>query len=491
MNSWLNKARPAAASQALVVAALLGMLLGCASPAPTAAPSLNVPASFGGPDTGLWQSARTASPEVPDDWWRLFDDPVLADLQAQLAVDNQNLKAAEAQWRAAVAALAGSRAAQSPTVTLGTGATRSRNATTTSASGTTSTNAALATTYALSGSVSWEVDLWGKVSGAVQAAGARLQASRDDLLAARLALQGTLAQTYFALRASEAQGDAVGRAVQAYERSLVLTQNRYAAGVASAADVAQAQTQLKTAQAQQLTLSTQRAQYQNALAVLLGQPPSVFQVAPTARLPQAPQAPLLLPATLLQRRPDIAAAERRVAAANAQVGVTQAAFFPALTLSASGGYRSSVWSELLEAPHRFWSLGPALALTLWDGGARRAATDQALAAVDQAAAVYRQTVLTAFQEVEDNLAALSNLREETAVQADSLAAAQRAQDIALNQYRAGTVSYLNVVTAQTAALSAERSLIDARNRQLQAVAQLLKNAAGRWDGGTPASPGSL
>jgi len=420
-----------------------------------------------------WQDARAASPDVPDDWWLQFDDPVLTGLQARVLVNNQNLQTVLAQLRTAEASLASSRAARYPTVTGSLGETRSRSGTSTSASPVNIVSA--------SANASWDADLWGRLAGAVDVAGAQLQASRDDLLAARLSVQISLAQSYFSLRSTEAQAESVARAVAAYDKSLQLTRNRYGAGVASSADVAQALTQLKSAQAQLIELRLQRSQLEHAIAVLLGEVPANFSLPVTARLPRLPEAPQLLPANLLQRRPDIAAAERRVAAANAQVGVTKAAFFPALTLSASAGYRANQWADLTSLPHRFWSLGPSLALALFDAGGREAVTNQALAAVDQAAANYRQVVLTAFQEVEDNLVAVASLRDEAAVQAEALEAAQRALSITENQYKAGTVSYLNVISAQSTALSAENTLTSVKNRQLLAVGQLLKNAAGRWD----------
>src|SRR5450830_421953 len=464
--------RPAA------LALLLG--LGACSQAPVyQRPEVTTTAAF---REAAWQDARAASPDVPDDWWLQFDDPVLTGLQARVLVNNQNLQTVLAQLRTAEASLASSRAARYPTVTGSLGETRSRSGTTSS-----STSASPVNIVSASANASWDADLWGRLAGAVDVSGAQLQASRDDLLATRLSVQISLAQSYFSLRSTEAQAESVARAVAAYEKSLQLTRNRYGAGVASSADVAQAQTQLKSAQAQLIELRLQRSQLEHAIAVLLGEVPANFSLPVTARLPRLPEAPQLLPATLLQRRPDIAAAERRVAAANAQVGVTKAAFFPSLTLSANAGYRSNQWSDLTSLPHRFWSLGPSLALALFDAGGRDAVTNQALAAVDQAAANYRQVVLTAFQEVEDNLVAVAALRDEAAVQAEALEAAQRALSITENQYKAGTVSYLNVITAQSTALSAENTLTSVQNRQLLAVGQLLKNAAGRWD--TPlASP---
>ena len=459
------------------IAALMALTLGACSQAPVyQRPEVATSTTF---RESAWQDARAGSPDVPDDWWLQFDDPVLTGLQARVLVNNQNLQTVLAQWRTAEASLASSRAARYPTVTGSLGETRSRSGTTSSTG--TSTSASPVNIVSASANASWDTDLWGRLAGAVDVAGAQLQASRDDLLAARLSVQILLAQSYFSLRSAETQAESVARAVAAYEKSLQLTQNRYGAGVASAADVAQAQTQLKSAQAQLIELRLQRSQLEHAIAVLLGEVPANFSLPVTARLPSLPEAPRLLPASLLQRRPDIAAAERRVAAANAQVGVTKAAFFPALTLSASAGYRANQWADLTSLPHRFWSLGPSLALALFDAGGREAVTNQALAAVDQAAANYRQVVLTAFQEVEDNLAAVAALRDEAAVQAEALEAAQRALAITENQYKAGTVSYLNVITAQSTALSAENTLTAVRNRQLLAVGQLLKNAAGRWD----------
>jgi NodT family efflux transporter outer membrane factor (OMF) lipoprotein len=458
----------------LCTAAAFAVLLTGCNTAPTyAKPDIDIPASF--KETAGWKLADPNAAAVPDDWWRLFDDPVLNDLQAQVVVGNQNLAASLAQYRVAQAALASSRAGLLPTFGVGASASRSSSGSV-NASGT-----APGTSYSVSGSANWEIDLWGRIAGTVDSAQARLQASQDDLAAARLSTQATLAQAYFALRATEAQAALLERTLEAYRRSLELTQNRYAAGVASSADVAQAQTQLKAAQAQLLDANSSRAQLEHAIAVLLGKAPAAFNLSRTAALPEVPAVPLQLPASLLERRPDIAAAERRVAAANAQIGVARAAFFPALTLSAGVGYRNDTLANLISSPNLFWSLGPALALSIFDGGARQAAVDSARAGTEQAAANYRQTVLTALQEVEDNLVEANSLQEQIAVQAEALEAARKVLEVVNNQYRAGTVSYLNVVTAQATVLSTERALLDLRNRRLAAVNQLLKNIAGRWD----------
>lgn len=459
-------------SELMALAAAL--LLAACNTAPTyTRPSLDIPGTF--KESAGWKPANPQAAEVPDAWWRLFSDPVLDELQAQVASGNFNLQAAAANYRAARASLAASRAGLLPT--FGAGASASR-----SSSGSVGANGSSpGNTYSVSGSASWEVDLWGRIAGEVSAAEARLQASQADVAAARLSIQATLAEAYFSLRAAEAQAALLDSTLQAYARSLELTQNRYSAGVASAADVAQAQTQLKSTQAQFSAANSSRAQLEHAIAVLLGKAPANFSLARSAALPAVPEVPMQLPSSLLERRPDIAAAERRVAAANAEIGVARAAFFPSLTLSASAGYRGASIGNLISSPNLFWSFGPALALALFDGGARQAAVDSARAGTDAATANYRQTVLTAFQEVEDNLVDAASLQEQIALQAEALAAAQRVLEVVNNQYRAGTVSYLNVVTAQATALATERNLLDLRSRRLAAVNQLLKNIAGRWD----------
>ncbi|MBC7699249.1 efflux transporter outer membrane subunit [Aquabacterium sp.] len=456
-----------------VFALLLG---GCAVTRvdpPTPAPS---PSQF--KETALWQRApSSAVGKVPDEWWTLFNDPMLNELQSQLVIGNENLKSAVAQVASARAELGASRAAQLPTLSAGLSGSRSDSG---SQSSSASNQRGPQNSVSLSATAAWELDLWGRLSQATSGSEARYQASVADLASARLSAQATLAQTYLSMRAAEAQQALIERSIAGYQRSLDLTQARYQSGVAAQTDVLQAQTQLKTAQVQGLEAATQRAQLEHALAVLLGKAPSAFSIAVNAALPQAPEVPTVLPATLLERRPDIAAAQQRVNAAYAQIGVADAAFFPALTLSATAGYRNTSLSNLLSAPNLFWSIGPALAQTLLDGGARRSASDQARANADLATSSYRQTVLTAFQEVEDNLVLASQLRAEAQMQQEALQYAQRNLDITNEQYRVGTVSYLNVVTAQTSALSSERTLLDVRNRQLAAVNQLLKNIAGRW-----------
>jgi NodT family efflux transporter outer membrane factor (OMF) lipoprotein len=426
-------------------------------------------------EAGDWQRAAADAP-VPDDWWTLFKDPVLDDLVGRLAVGNESLKSSAAAVAGARAALEASRSALLPTLSASLAATRSASPPATTAPGATNPS----NSVSLGASASWEVDLWGRLSQASSGAAASLQASVDELAAARLSAQATLVQTYLSLRTAEAQAALLERSVAAYQRALELTQVRYDGGVAARTDVLQARTQLGGAQAQLAESTALRAQLEHVIAVLLGLPPSAFALERSAALPGAPMVPQTLPATVLERRPDIAAAERRVAAAYAQVGVADAAFFPALTLSASAGYRRSSLADLLSAPNQFWSIGPTLAQAIFDGGQRKLASAQARASADQATSAYRQTVLTALQEVEDNLVLADQLQREAQFQQQALQAAQQNLEITLDQYRAGTVSYLSVVTAQNAALTSESSLLAVRSRQLAAVSQLLKNIAGRW-----------
>ncbi|HEV2007809.1 MAG TPA: efflux transporter outer membrane subunit, partial [Burkholderiales bacterium] len=301
-----------------------------------------------------------------------------------------------------------------------------------------------------------------------------------DLETARLLAQAELALNYFQLRVLDAQQQLLDDSVAAFQKSLDVTRNRYNAGVAGKVDVVQGETQLKSTKAQAIDIGVQRAQLEHAIAILIGKPPAEFALARIALDVAIPSVPLGLPSELLERRPDIAAAERRVAAANAQVGVAQAAFFPALTLSASGGFQSSSLAQWLTLPSRFWAIGPAIAQSIFDAGLRRALTAQAIALFDANVAAYRQTVLGGFQEVEDNLAALRILEQEANVQDGAVQAARQSVDLTLNQYKAGTVSYLNVVTVQTAWLANERTAVGIRGQRLAATVTLVKALGGGW-----------
>jgi NodT family efflux transporter outer membrane factor (OMF) lipoprotein len=481
MTSHSPSARPRAAlttiAAAATTAALIALMSGCAvtrvdPPAPVAAP-----AQF--KEDALWKQARPAAAEpVPEQWWTLFDDPVLNDLQHRLVIGNENLKAAIAQVAGARAALEASRSALFPTLSVGVSGTRSKSPDGNVTNG--SINRGPTNSVQASLNASWEPDLWGRLRLASEGANASLQASADDLAAARLSTQATLAQTYFSLRTAEAQEALYDRSVKSYQRFLDLTQARYQSGVAARSDVLQAQTQLRSAEAQLLETRSTRGQLEHAIAVLLGLPPSALDLAKNAALPKPPAVPEMLPSQLLERRPDIAAAQRRVAAAYSQIGVADAAYFPSLTLTASGGYRNSTLTDLLSAPNLFWSLGPSLAQAIFDGGQRKLASAQARTSAEVATSTYRQTVLTALQEVEDNLILTDHLREEARLQQEALDAAQRNLELVTDQYRAGTVSFLDVTTAQNSAFSAEATLLSVRNRQLAAINLLLKNVAGKW-----------
>ena len=406
--------------------------------------------------------------------WTVLNDPVLDRLQRQLLQDNLTLATASVQVRRAQASLATAQASLWPSVNLNTGVTRSAN----------QLGAAPGTSYSLGAPVSWEVQLWGRVDALSTVARAGVQASQEDLAAARLSLQATLVSTYVGLRTAERQEQVLRQAEAAQQRSLELTQARYQSGVVSAADVAQAQSQWKSTQAQRLDVGTQRAQLENALAVLLGKTPAQLQIDPLpadALWPPAVAAlPSLLPSTLIQRRPDIRAAQQRVVAANAQIGVARAAFFPTLNFAANAGYRNPDLGSLISTSSRAWSLGPSLAFSVFDGGQRRAAQADAEAALEQATLAYRQVVLTAFQEVEDNLVAASQLQDQAQALSEALVAAQRNLSLTQEQYKAGTVSYLNVVQAQTTALTAQRSLLDVQSRRVLALNLLMKNVAGAY-----------
>ncbi len=406
--------------------------------------------------------------------WTVLNDPVLDRLQTQLLQGNLSLATAAVQVRRAQASLATAQASLWPSVNLNTGMTRSAN----------QLGAAPGTSYSLGAPVSWEVQLWGRVDALSTVARAGVQASQEDLSAARLSLQATLVSTYVGLRTAERQEQVLRQAEAAQQRSLELTQARYRSGVVSAADVAQAQSQWKSTQAQRIDVGTQRAQLEHALAVLLGKTPAELQVDPLPANASWPPAvaplPTLLPGTLIQRRPDIRAAQQRVVAANAQIGVARAAFFPTLNFSANAGYRNPELGSLISTSSRAWSLGPSLAFSVFDGGQRRAAQADAEAALEQATIAYRQVVLTAFQEVEDNLVAASQLQDQAQALDEALGAAQRNLSLTQEQYKAGTVSYLNVVQAQTAALTAERSLLEAQSRRVLALTLLMKNVAGAY-----------
>jgi NodT family efflux transporter outer membrane factor (OMF) lipoprotein len=438
-----------------------------------------------------WKIALPQDGASRGPWWERFEDPALNALEARVSAANLNLVVAEATYRQARALVRQARSAYFPTATLGVGYTRSHSSENLgSLSGTTGAGAQNST-GARSGSsgsnffqlpldIAWEPDFWGKVRRSVESGQASAQASAGDLETARLSFSAELAQDYFQLRTLDAQKQLLDATVAAFEQSLTLTRTRHSAGVASQVDVAQAEAQLKSAQAQDLDVGVLRAQLEHAIALLVGQPPANFSLPASPLATGPPSIPVGVPSELLQRRPDVAAAERRVAAANAQIGVAIAAFYPTITLSASAGFESSGIATWLTWPSRFFAVGPGISQTLFDGGLRRAQTDAARAAYDASVATYRQTVLGAFQGVEDNLAALHILQDEARVQDEAVAAARQSVTLTTSQYRAGTVSYLNVITTQTIALGNEITAVQLLGRRMTAAVLLVEALGGGW-----------
>jgi NodT family efflux transporter outer membrane factor (OMF) lipoprotein len=428
------------------------------------------------PPGGEWKSAEPQDRASRGRWWEVFGDPALDRLEERVAAANQTVLQAEATWRAARAAARVARADLFPTVSAGASATRSEGAARVLGSPQGGANV-----YELSGAFSWELDLWGRVRRTVEQQVSLAQATAADLENARLSLEAELASDYFALRGTDAEKQLLDTNVAAYETTLKLTRDRHAQGVASGVDVAQAETQWSSTRAQAVDLSLTRAQLEHAIAVLAGEPPSELTI-PVSPLPDVvpPAIPAELPSALLERRPDIAAAERRAAAANAGIGVAQAAFYPTLGITASGGYAGSTISRLIELPNRFWSIGASLVETLFSGGKLHAAKAQAVAQYDEAVAGYRETVLEGFRDVEDQLAALRILGDEAAEEAVAVEASERALALARTRYEGGITSYLEVVTAQAAALSNERTAVQLRSRRMEAAVGLVKALGGGW-----------
>ena len=430
---------------------------------------------------GKWKIAAPGDTRQRGEWWQVFGDAKLNALQTQLLAANQNVAAAAARYRQARAAAQAARASFFPSLGLTATSTRGSTSSAQQLLG----EGSVATQHTATLDASWELDVWGRIRREVEAGEASAQASAADYAAALLSAQAELAQNYFLLRVSDAQRELLERTVADDEKSLRLTQNQYNAGVAGRSDVVQAQAQLRAAQAAAIDIGIDRAQLEHAIAILVGKAPADVALAATDFEVALPDIPLALPSTLLERRPDVAAAERRVAAANAQIGVARAAYFPQLSLSASGGYSSDSFSDWFTAPNRFWSLGPSLALSLFDGGLRSAQSKQAVAAYDETVATYRQTVLGGLQEVEDNLVALDRLAREVQYQRDAVASAREALRLVNNQYKAGTVSFLNVLSAQTTAYTNERNLLQAQGRQYTASVLLIKALGGGWQAGDP------
>ena len=456
---------------ALGVAGLLLGSIACAVGPTYRRPDLPAPPAFKEGLPSGWKDAEPNDSALRGHWWEMYGDPALNALEEHVSISNQNVLAAEAQFREAQAAVRIAGAGRFPTVTV------SPSATGADAGGASSRQSV----YTLPVDVGYQVDVWGGIRRSVAANTAAAQASAAQLENARLLYQAELAADYFQVQGLDTSRRLLEDAVASYERYVQLTQDRYDGGVASMGDVTLAQTQLETARAQLIDLGVERAQIEHAIAVLTGKPPADVSI-PTASVSSPPPAvPIGIPSALLERRPDVAAAEREVAAANAQIGVAKAAFYPALILTAGFSSRTAVVADLLTLPTRFWSVGAELAETLFDAGKRRAQLRLTQAAYDATVANYRQTVLTGFQQVEDSLAALRVLADEAAIVDRAVDAAKRSLDISTAQYRGGLTNYLQVITAQTSVLQNQRTAAEILTRRQIASVSLIQALGGGWD----------
>ena len=460
---------------------VVAVLSGCAFTPKYERPATPNPAAF--KELQGWAPAAPADALERGPWWTLFADPVLDGLVRQVEVNNQNVAAAVAAYSQARALVAEQRAALFPTVTLTGGANRNGSGGGGGGSGNNgndNSNGRTSNSYRLNIGSSWEPDVWGRLRAGVSVAQANAQASAADLASARLSAQGELAADYFSLRSVDAQRALLATTIEGYQRVLKITQNRFDVGIVPHSDVYQAQTQLASAQSDDLTLARQRAQYEHAIAVLIGKAPADFALAPAQWNVTVPDVPVGVPSTLLERRPDIAASERAVAAANAQIGIVRSAYFPQIGLTASYGPSASAIGDLFKASSVAWALGLSATETIFNGGANRAAVLGANAAREQAVARYRQTALAAFADVEDRLAATRVLAQQQDLQRQASQAADKVEEQVLNRYKAGQVSYSEVVQAQVTALNARRALVQTQgNRQTTAVA-LIQALGGGW-----------
>lgn len=475
----MRDARSASAFGALV-AILIALFItsGCMVGPKYHKPDVPVSPAFKEPLPEGWKQAEPSDGQIKGKWWEMYNDPQLNALVEQVAISNQNVLAYAAQYSEAKAAVRVSRTGLFPTVTAGPSITHSLNS---SPNGNGITASGQRTAYSFPADLSWEADIWGSVRRSVNAASAQAQATAADLANAKLSYQSQLAQDYFSLHGVDSNIDVLQRTVGLYRDYLTLTHDRFAAGVASDLDLAQAESQLESAQAQLINLGVARAQYEHAVAVLTGRPPAAVNVEAAVLRSPPPKVPVAVPSVLLERRPDIAAQERLVAQGNEQIGIAKAAFFPTISLSGSAGFQSSSITTWLSWPSRMFSVGSSLAETVFDAGKRRATVAQYQAAYDATVATYRQTVLTAFQQVEDALAAERIYQEESLTVDQSVRSAQRALDLSTAQYRAGTIDYLTVINAQTALLSAQQTQVNLLTSRLTASVQLVASLGGGWD----------
>jgi NodT family efflux transporter outer membrane factor (OMF) lipoprotein len=452
-------------------------------------------------DTDGWKQAQPQDNVIHGKWWEIFSDPELNALEEQVNISNQNIAASFASFLEARALVNQARSQYFPTVTVNPSITSNRalelgssSATSSSGSGAgnhSSTTAVTYPEYSLPFDASWTPDLWGRIRNTVRGNVASAQASAADLENTRLTAQAEVAVDYYELRTQDALKQLLDSTVVAYKESLKLTQVLYRTGIDSDESVAQAETQLETTEAQDTNLGIARAQYEHAIALLVGKPASTFSIPVEPLRANPPAIPFGLPSQLLERRPDVAADERLMVQANAQIGVAKAAYFPTVTLTATAGLESSSIASWFTWPSRFWSVGPALAETIFDAGLRRATVQQYQAAWDQAVANYRETVLTAFQQVEDNLAALRILSQEIQQQDAAVKSAQRNLTVATNRYKLGIDPYLNVITAQTTLLSNQQTAVNLRMQQMTASVQLIEALGGGWSASQLPTPKEL
>jgi NodT family efflux transporter outer membrane factor (OMF) lipoprotein len=450
-------------------------------PATPTAPAFKEQSPESFKDSQEWQTAQPGDRKIRGDWWVMFGDPQLNALEDQLTASNQNLKVAEARLREARAAIRFNRSGLFPTISTSPSAVNERVSAHEPYFPPSEANNGTGN-YTLPVDLSYEVDLWGRVRRTINASREEAQATAADLATASLSLHAELAIDYFELRSADAQKQLLDDTVNAYSNALQLTVNRFEGGAAPKSDVAQAQTQLDAARVQDTDITEDRAEYEHAIATLIGEPPAKFSLppAPQAQL-RLPVIPVGLPSTLLERRPDIASDERRVAEANEQIGIARAAYFPTLTIGATGGFEGTTVTNWLNWPSRLWAVGPQLSETLFDAGRRHATSEAAQANYDGTVATYRQTTLNAFQEVEDNLAALRILEKEAEQQHQATASAQESLQLFTNRYEGGVDNYLQVITAQTISLADERNDIDIERRRIDASVLLVKAVGGGWD----------
>lgn len=449
-------------------------------------PTAEVPPIY--KEVGDWKTAQPNDQQLAGNWWEIFQDPQLNALEAQVNVSNQNLKAAEAQYTQARALVRYYRADLFPTIGVNPSATRNQYSQHRQPSSA-NFNGVSFTDLQIPFELSYQLDVWGRVRRNIESYRAQAQASAADLATVNLSMHAQLALDYYQARALDAEEKLLDDTVNQYQQALDLIENRFAGGLASDLEVQQAKTQLETTRAQAVDVGVGRAQYEHAVAVLIGKPPAELSLPPLPLTMPPPPIPVGLPSQLLERRPDIAAAERQMAAANAQIGVAKAAYYPNISLGAAGGFESGVVSTLISGPSILWSVGPTAAWTLLDFGRRRAAEDQAIAVYDQNVANYRQTVLTGFQQVEDNVAALRILEHEAQVQDQAVTAAQKYLELATTRYKGGVTSYLEVTTAQTATLSDEVTAVNILGRRMVDAVILVQALGGGWDSSSlPARP---